>query len=143
MGAHICGPVYILLGAYNGAQYIAEQIYSIQRQTVENWRMLIRDDGSNDDTLDIIKKIANRDKRIRLIEDRKKNLGVVGNYGNLMTEARDDGADVVFFFPIKMISGFPINWMSIFNACNNYKMTFGEDVPLLVHSDLIVVNEKD
>ncbi|MGF3084769.1 glycosyltransferase family 2 protein, partial [Streptococcus pyogenes] len=37
--------INILLSTYNGERFLAEQIQSIQRQTVKDWTLLIRDDG--------------------------------------------------------------------------------------------------
>lgn len=45
----------ILLGAFNGAQYIAEQLDSIISQTHKNWVLHISDDGSVDETIDIVR----------------------------------------------------------------------------------------
>lgn len=43
--------VAILLGSYNGAKYIGQQLDSIAKQTHAHWRLIISDDGSTDDTL--------------------------------------------------------------------------------------------
>lgn len=48
--------VQILMATYNGEQYLAEQIDSILAQNITNVDILISDDGSADDTLEIIKK---------------------------------------------------------------------------------------
>ena len=47
--------VNILMSTYNGETFLAEQIESIRRQTFTDWRLLIRDDGSTDETRSIIK----------------------------------------------------------------------------------------
>ncbi|HDV3897916.1 TPA: glycosyltransferase, partial [Escherichia coli] len=47
--------VDIALATYNGANFIRQQIESIQKQTYRNWRLIISDDNSSDDTVDIIK----------------------------------------------------------------------------------------
>ena len=44
----------ILLSTYNGEKYLYAQIVSIQKQTMQNWRLLVRDDGSTDNTIDIL-----------------------------------------------------------------------------------------
>lgn len=46
--------VQVLLSTYNGESYIVEQLKSISLQTHENISVLIRDDGSIDDTLQLI-----------------------------------------------------------------------------------------
>ena len=47
--------VQILLATYNGAEYLQEQLDSIYAQTYTEWELLIKDDGSEDTTLEIIK----------------------------------------------------------------------------------------
>ena len=44
----------ILLATFNGEKYLAQQIDSIIMQTYQNWRLLIRDDHSTDNTVSII-----------------------------------------------------------------------------------------
>ena len=59
--------IEILMATYNGEKYIREQIDSIISQTYSNWTLLIRDDGSKDDTVKIIKEYEKKDKRIKLV----------------------------------------------------------------------------
>ncbi len=46
--------VAILLATLNGEQFLAEQLDSLQAQTITNWRLYVSDDGSSDGTKDII-----------------------------------------------------------------------------------------
>jgi len=73
--------VSIIITTYNGSRYIAETIGSVQAQTFTNWEMVIIDDGSNDDTCEIIAGI--KDERIQLhkagrigINGKVKNIGL-------------------------------------------------------------------
>ncbi len=50
----------ILLAAYNGEKYIAEQIDSILGQTFKDFRLIIRDDDSTDRTPEIIEEYAKK-----------------------------------------------------------------------------------
>lgn len=59
----------IILATYNGEKYIRQQLFSLLSQTYTNWRCIVHDDGSTDDTISIIKEIANLDRRIVLKED--------------------------------------------------------------------------
>lgn len=59
----------ILLATYNGARYLPAQIRSVQNQTWTDWRMLVHDDGSDDDTLAVLQAFAAQDKRITIVED--------------------------------------------------------------------------
>ena len=47
--------VAILLSTYNGEKYLREQIDSILNQTYTNFELIVRDDGSKDNTVKIIK----------------------------------------------------------------------------------------
>ena len=51
----------ILLASYNGAQYIREQIDSIVQQTDANWHLTASDDGSTDETPQILRAYAEKD----------------------------------------------------------------------------------
>jgi len=62
-----------LMTTFNSAAYVKETIDSILRQTFSDFEFLILDDGSKDDTVEIIKSYC--DRRIRLIEYRE-NRGV-------------------------------------------------------------------
>ncbi len=81
--------VLILMGTFNGARYIREQIASIQAQTLSDWTLLVRDDGSSDNTVEIIEELARADDRIVLCRDDLGNLGVTANFGRLMQLARE------------------------------------------------------
>ena len=65
----------ILMAAYNGEKFIGEQIMSIIAQTYKDWVLLIRDDGSTDRTVEIIRDFSRQDERIKLILDENGHLG--------------------------------------------------------------------
>lgn len=50
--------------AYNAGDFIAQAIESLRRQTVGEWKLIIIDDGSTDDTLAVAESFASRDARI-------------------------------------------------------------------------------
>ena len=47
--------IAILMATYNGEKYLKDQIESLYAQTVSGWHLYVRDDGSQDATIDIIK----------------------------------------------------------------------------------------
>ncbi|MEI6067758.1 MAG: glycosyltransferase family 2 protein [Methylococcaceae bacterium] len=93
--------VSVVMPVYNGEKYLLEAISSILNQTFTNFEFLIIDDGSTDNTPDIIKKYANSDHRIRVIQN-KKNIGVASslNIGLAHSEssliARMDADDIAY-----------------------------------------------
>lgn len=74
----------ILLSTYNGEKYLGEQLDSIINQTYKDWKLIIRDDGSKDSTLQIIKNyIDNYPEKIELIPS-SGNLGPMLSFGELL-----------------------------------------------------------
>lgn len=57
--------VSIITPSFNSAKFIAETIQSVQHQTHQNWEMIIVDDGSFDETEQIVRSIIEKDKRIQ------------------------------------------------------------------------------
>lgn len=66
--------VSVIIPAYNVEKYISKGIESVINQTYKNLEIIIVDDGSTDNTYNIVKKIANRDRRIKVFQ--KINGGV-------------------------------------------------------------------
>ncbi len=58
----------ILLATYNSARFLRAQLDSLLTQTDQDWRLLIRDAGSTDQTHAIIDEYVRRDGRIELVE---------------------------------------------------------------------------
>jgi glycosyltransferase involved in cell wall biosynthesis len=67
--------ISVLMSAYNSDKYIDKTINSILTQSYKNFEFIIVDDGSTDNTLDILKKYSKQDKKIKLIIN-NKNLGL-------------------------------------------------------------------
>lgn len=59
--------VSILTPAYNSAAYISETIESIRAQTFPDFEVIVADDGSTDDTVDVVRGIAERDPRVIVV----------------------------------------------------------------------------
>ncbi|MCC9901648.1 glycosyltransferase family 2 protein, partial [Streptococcus agalactiae] len=120
---------------YNGEKFLAQQIESIQKQTFKEWNLLIRDDGSSDKTCDIIRNFTAKDSRIRFInENEHHNLGVIKSFFMLVNY---EVADFYFFSDQDDV------WLpeklSVSLEAAKHKAS---DVPLLVYTDLKVVNQE-
>ena len=89
--------VSIILPTYNGANYIKDALDSILKQTYTNWELIIVDDCSTDNTLEIIQEYAQKDNRIKIITNNtnKKlpaslNIGFEAAHGEYFTWTSDD-----------------------------------------------------
>lgn len=60
--------ISIITANYNYAQYIEEAINSVINQSYQNWELIIVDDGSSDNSVEIIKSYCEKDSRIRLFQ---------------------------------------------------------------------------
>ncbi|MCR8935508.1 glycosyltransferase family 2 protein [Pseudomonas sp. A4] len=67
--------VAVLMCTFNGQRFLSEQLASIAAQTHENWEVVISDDGSTDQTLDIIARFSasqNRADCVRVFNGPKR-----------------------------------------------------------------------
>ena len=78
----------ILLATYNGEKYLKEQLDSILSQTYSNFRLLISDDCSKDNTKEILKEYEKKDNRIKVFYQ-EKNLGYVKNFEFLLSKVEN------------------------------------------------------
>lgn len=81
--------IWVLMSTYNGMAYIEEQIESILSQKKCDVHLLVRDDGSTDATLDILKSYEKKGS-LTLISD-NINLGPAKSFLKLLEMAPDDG----------------------------------------------------
>lgn len=72
------------MSSYNGEKYIEEQMDSLLRQKDVDVRILVRDDGSKDRTLEILEGYAQRNPNVRYFKG-SKNLGPAKSFLELMT----------------------------------------------------------
>lgn len=130
--------VCILLASFNGQKYIGDQIESLILQTYTNWKLFIRDDGSADQTVNIIKEYTQKDKRITVINDERKSLGSCQNFSALLEITRSPYEYIMFcdqddyWLPFKVEETLD-KMLSLEKQC-------GKDVPLLVHSNFKYVD---
>jgi teichuronic acid biosynthesis glycosyltransferase TuaG len=57
--------VSIIMPAYNASRHIAESVQSALAQTYPHWELLVVDDGSTDDTAEVVQGFITSDPRIR------------------------------------------------------------------------------
>ena len=85
--------VVVAMCTYNAAKYIGEQLDSLLNQSYDNFKIVIYDDCSSDDTVDIIRKNMDKDNRIELHVN-EENLGPALNFKSIVQGC--SGADYLF-----------------------------------------------
>lgn len=120
----------ILLATYNGEKFVKEQIESILNQTYENFNLIISDDASTDNTLNILEEYEKKDTRIKVFK-KEKNEGLIDNFEFLLKNVTSD------YF---MFSDQDDIWKKdkIEKSINKLK----EESSGLVYTDLEIVDEK-
>ena len=132
--------IYILMATYNGEKYLREQIDSLLSQSYQNWQLIIHDDNSKDNTVNIIKEYINNNiDKIKLINDDVSAGGAKENFTYLLKNI-DKNYDYIMFcdqddvWSEKKIE-LTLNKMIEVEQNNANKS-------ILIHTDLEVVNDK-
>lgn len=126
--------IQVLLSSYNGQEYIREQIESIMKQTgVKRVDLLIRDDGSTDETRVIIDDLTRKyPNRIKCIYG--SNIGYNGSFFELINNAGE--------YDYYAFSDQDDVWLSnkLFNACKRLEYE-NQNIPLLYGSQSYLVGD--
>lgn len=87
---------------YNSEKFLSDAIKSVVKQTYQNWELILMDDGSSDNSINIAKEFEKKDNRITVVSD-GKNLGLPKrlNQLSMMSKgtyyARMDADDIMHF----------------------------------------------
>lgn len=79
--------VSIVLPCYNGAGFLAQSIDSVVEQTYTDWELILVNDCSKDNSLEIMQRYADEDSRIRIINN-EHNLKLPGALNRGFQEAK-------------------------------------------------------
>ncbi len=131
--------VEVLLATYNGARFLREQLDSILAQDYGNIRVLARDDGSSDETVEILSLYAQRfPGRVRVMPASPPTGSSKKNFQLLMKAST---ADYVCFADQDDV-WLPNKVSRTKQAMDQLESRWGTKVPLLVFTDLQVVDEQ-
>jgi len=126
----------ILMAAYNSEHFIGEQIESILNQTYKDWILIIRDDGSSDSTWEIAQKYALQyPNRIKLIKGENSG-SAANNFFMLLNQAN---SDYVMFCDNDDV-WLPDKIRKTMDKMCEMERRLGKDKPILVHTDLSIVD---
>lgn len=129
--------VTILLATYNGAMYLEEQLESIQKQEYTNWKLIVGDDGSTDDTINILRAFQKKVlQQVEIIRNEPPTGSAKNNFMQLIEKA--DTPYIMFcdqddiWKPNKIKD--TLKYMK--------RVENNEDIPVLIHTDLSVLGEQ-
>ena len=132
--------VEILLSTYNGEKYLDEFLWSIFRQEYDSWKLIVRDDGSTDNTHKILHdwNIRFGNRMVLFNSQTTENVGVVRSFSRLMERS---AAPYVMFADQDDI-WLPRKVSVTMNAMRRQEKQVSVTQPILIHTDLTVVDEK-
>jgi glycosyltransferase involved in cell wall biosynthesis len=133
--------IYILLATYNGARFLPRLLDSVRAQSAVEWRLLVRDDDSSDETPRIVERAAAADSRILILRDGRLRQGAARNFGILMEAGLARGADYLCFADQDDV-WLPNKLQLQLQAIQEMEARLGGEHPCLAHTDLRVVDER-
>jgi glycosyltransferase involved in cell wall biosynthesis len=128
--------ISILMSTYNGELYLHKQIESILNQTVSNFSLIIRDDGSKDQTKEIIKSYT--DSRIKILEF-GDNIGIVRSFSKLLESQESD----YFFFCDQDDIWNSTKIDDQIKLLRQMEESIGKNKPCMTFSDLSIIDSND
>lgn len=129
--------VCVLMSTYNGSEYISQQIDSIFGQNEVQILLMVRDDGSKDNTVDIIK-ARQEYQEGKIILKAESNIGVTRSFYELIRSAYKDIKEYEYFaFADQDDVWLPEKLSIAINCISKYK----SDVPNLYYSNLTLVDK--
>ncbi|WP_456397492.1 glycosyltransferase family 2 protein [Desulfurobacterium sp.] len=133
--------VAILMATYNGARFLSQQLDSLLSQTYDNWFLLVHDDGSEDETVDILKSYRDRySDQIFLIEDNLTFGNAKDNFSYLMKTALEMENSFEYFFFCDQDDVWVDNKIELFLERFAELEKRYVSCPILLHSDLMIVD---
>ena len=126
----------ILMATWNGGEHLREQIDSILSQSDQDWTLFVHDDGSSDNTKDIIDEYAASSKKVIRLDYPPQG----GACANFLSMVRQVEADYYLFSDQDDV------WLSEKIRLTREEMIREERLnpgkPVVVHTDLYVADEK-
>lgn len=80
--------VSVVIPAYNAAQYVDDCLESVRAQSYSDIEIIFIDDGSTDETLELARRHANEDDRIKLVTQKNQYAGVARNAGIALAKGK-------------------------------------------------------
>ncbi|MDR2570113.1 MAG: glycosyltransferase family 2 protein [Oscillospiraceae bacterium] len=130
--------ISILMAAYNGEKYIKEQIESLLKQTVQDFKLFINDDGSSDSTYKISLEYSKKyPEKIFVTKSSDDRRGAKHNFIKMMVEHKNDYVMLCDQDDVWLLNKIEKS----LNKMKEMEEQYGKTKPLLLHTDLIVVDK--
>ena len=126
--------IAILLSTYNGAKFLKQQLDSLFAQSYTSFKLFVRDDGSQDNTLDILQSYDVKQLPLNT------NIGIINSFVTLLNYTIKKSEFDYFMFCDQDDVWCADKVEKTLNKMLHMEATYG-NIPTLVHTDLEVVDE--
>ena len=137
--------VSVIVAAYNIEKYIARCLDSILNQTYKNLEIIVVNDGSSDNTGEIIDKYSERDTRIKVIHKENGGVSSARNKGIDMSTGDYigfvDGDDTIEPDMYELLVSNAINYNCDISHCG-YKLIENQEEKLIHGTNQIIIQDR-
>ena len=131
--------VDIICAVYNGARFLPDLLQSLEQQSHTAWRLWVRDDGSTDASVELVRSKAASEPRIHMMSaDGASRLGPTQSFARLLERVPADAGYVMFADQDDV--WLPQKIERTLGAMQEAERA-APGLPVLVHTDLIVTDE--
>jgi glycosyltransferase involved in cell wall biosynthesis len=128
--------IAILMATFNGGDYLEEQIDSLLNQSYKDWTLYIHDDGSSDNTEEIIEKYASKYENIIQLKYNSTH-GSKDNFFSLL-----NSVDANYYFFCDQDDVWHKDKIMLSLSKMKELEETNTDKPIIIHTDLFVVDSK-
>jgi glycosyltransferase involved in cell wall biosynthesis len=128
--------VAVLLSTYNGQDYISQLLDSILAQTFTDFKLIVRDDGSTDQTTSILQHYAILSDKLVLTSDDLGRIGARNSFIHLL-----GSVDAEYYLFCDQDDVWLPNKILLLIASLETKECLHPGIPIVVHTDMIIVDK--
>jgi len=121
----------VLMATWNGSRFIEQQLESLFKQTLQSFRLIVRDDGSSDSTLQIIESFRSRQPERVFVRRNSARLGACRTFSLLAEESR-----APYFAFCDQDDVWRTDKLELqLDAVKHVEAKYGDHTPIIVFSD--------
>ena len=135
--------IYIIMCTYNGERYIQEQLQSIEQNLAQDWKIIVSDDQSTDNTVKILKDFEKKNPGKMIININKAKKGAIHNFLSSIYTIGVEMNDDDFIMLCDQDDVWNADKISkTMHDMREQIVLYGNTIPLLVCTDVSVVDSK-
>jgi len=123
--------ISVVMSVHNGLPYLHECLASLERQTIDDFEIIVVDDASTDGSSDLLKKFSKKNQNVRLVVNKEKtgltkSLNIALGVASGKYIARIDADDVCHPARLQMQHQFMEENPQVFACASGYRMIDGK-----------------